>query len=45
MVATTVTMPRPAIRDMAMVRTEQALDSAIVQSLVIPTLHQNTIAS
>ena len=45
MVATTAATARPAIRDMAMVRTEQTLDSAIVQSLIIPALHQNTMAS
>lgn len=45
MVATTATTARLAMGDMAMVGAKLALDSAIVQSLIIPTLHQNTIAS
>ena len=45
MVTTTATTARLAIRNMAMVRTELALYSVVVQSLIIFTLHQNTIAS
>ena len=34
-----------AFGDVAMVRTELALDLPIIQTLIIPALHQNTIAS
>ena len=44
-VATTATTARLAMGDMAMVGAELALHRAIIQSLIIPTFHQNTIAS
>lgn len=45
MVTTTATTPCPVIGDMTMVRTELAFHGFAIQLPIIPTLHQNTIAS
>ena len=45
MIPSTATKARLTIGDMTMVRTELALYPIAIQSLIILTLHQNTIAS
>ena len=45
MIPSTATKARLTIGDMTMVRTELALYPIAIQSLIISTLHQNTIAS
>ena len=44
-ISSTATDARLAIGYAAMMRTEQTLHSSIIQTLIISTLHQNTIAS
>ena len=45
MISSAATDARLAIGYAAMMRTEQTLHSSIIQTLIISTLHQNTIAS
>jgi hypothetical protein len=44
-ISSTATDARLAIGYAAMMRTDQTLHSSIIQTLIISTLHQNTIAS
>lgn len=45
LIATTPADARLAVRYLAMMRTEQTLHPSIIQPLIIPTPHQNTMAS